>query len=197
MKTKKKHIIAYLFVCMFVCPGFASYTYEVYTYDLSLALDGEQTILVDLQGGMEYLRLSDDSFADIKGMKIRAPQIEGVVAGLQQLGAKPTVIPFNEVYSALQQGVVDGLATLGSLMISQKFYEVVKHVYRNDWGMGLDKMLINSNTWNALSPTNQEILKSSFLEMEPSLYFKKTMDDGFCLFPTLTCPKNIDHGDTA
>ena len=56
-----------MFVCMFVCPGFASYTYEVYTYDLSLALDGEQTILVDLQGGMEYLRLSDDSFADIKG----------------------------------------------------------------------------------------------------------------------------------
>ena len=93
-----------------------------------------------------------NSFDDIKGMKIRAPQIEGVVAGLQQLGAKPTVIPFNELYSALQQGVVDGMATLGSLMISQKFYEVVKHVYRNDWGMGLDKMMINTNTWNRLRP---------------------------------------------
>ncbi len=117
-----------------------------------------------------------DSFADIKGMKIRAPQIEGVVAGLQQLGAKPTVIPFNEVYSALQQGVVDGLATLGSLMISQKFYEVVKHVYRNDWGMGLDKMMFNTNTWDSLGAENQEILRSSFLEMEPTHYFKKTMD---------------------
>jgi len=67
-----------------------------------------------------------ESFDDIKGMKIRAPQIEGVVAGLEQLGAKPTVIPFNELYGALQQGVVDGMATLGNLMITQKFYEVVK-----------------------------------------------------------------------
>ena len=70
-----------------------------------------------------------DTFADLKGMKIRAPEIEGVVAGLEQLGAKPTVIPFNEVYTALQQGVVDGMATLANLGISQKFYEVVKYVF--------------------------------------------------------------------
>lgn len=116
-----------------------------------------------------------DTFADAKGMKIRAPQIEGVVAGLEQLGAKPTVIPFNELYSALQQGVVDGMATLGSLMISQKFYEVVKHVYRNDWGIGLDKMMFNTGTWDGLTAEQQQILKDSFAEMEPTDYFAATM----------------------
>lgn len=116
-----------------------------------------------------------ESFGDAKGMKIRAPQIEGVVAGLQQLGAKPTVIPFNELYSALQQGVVDGMATLGSLMISQKFYEVVKHVYRNDWGIGLDKMMFNTNTWDSLGAAHQKIIADSFAEMEPTDYFAATM----------------------
>ena len=59
-----------------------------------------------------YSNKKIESWNDLKGMKIRAPQIEGVVKGLEQLGAKPTVIPFNEVVPALKQGVVDGMTTL-------------------------------------------------------------------------------------
>lgn len=116
------------------------------------------------------------SFDDIKGMKIRAPQIEGVVAGLEQLGAKPTVIPFNELYGALQQGVVDGMATLGNLMITQKFYEVVKHCYQNDWGIGLDKQMIHKPTWDSLGEAHQKILTDTFQEIEPNDFFRATAD---------------------
>jgi len=115
-----------------------------------------------------------ETFDDLKGMKIRAPEIEGVIAGLEQVGAKPTVIPFNELYGALQQGVVDGMATLGNLMISQKFYEVVKHCYQNDWGIGLDKQMINVGTWNSLSEEHQAILVDSFNELEPQDFFRAT-----------------------
>ena len=115
-----------------------------------------------------------ESFDDIKGMKIRAPQIEGVVAGLEQLGAKPTVIPFNELYGALQQGVVDGMATLGNLMITQKFYEVVKYIYTNDWGIGLDKQMIHIPTWDSLGEANQKILVDTFNELEPKDFFRAT-----------------------
>jgi TRAP-type C4-dicarboxylate transport system substrate-binding protein len=117
-----------------------------------------------------------ESFEDIKGMKIRAPKIEGVVAGLEQLGAKPTIIPFNELYGALQQGVVDGMATLGNLMITQKFYEVVKHCYQNDWGIGLDKQMIHTPTWNSLSAEEQTILVDAFQELEPSDFFRATAE---------------------
>ncbi len=84
-----------------------------------------------------------ESFDDLKGMKIRAPSIEGVIAEVWSKWAQPTVIPFNELYGALQQGVVDGMATLGNLMISQKFYEVTNYCYQNDWGIGLDKQMMN------------------------------------------------------
>lgn len=117
-----------------------------------------------------------ETFEDIKGMKIRAPKIEGVVAGLEQLGAKPTIIPFNELYGALQQGVVDGMATLGNLMITQKFYEVVKHCYQNDWGIGLDKQMIHTPTWDGLTAEEQTILVDTFNELEPSDFFRATAE---------------------
>ena len=115
-----------------------------------------------------------ETFDDLKGLKIRAPSIEGVIAGLEQVGAKPTVIPFNELYGALQQGVVDGMATLGNLMISQKFYEVVKHCYQNDWGIGLDKQMINMGTWDSLGEKNQKILTETFNDLEPQDFFRAT-----------------------
>lgn len=115
-----------------------------------------------------------ETFDDLKGLKIRAPEIEGVIAGLEQVGAKPTVIPFNELYGALQQGVVDGMATLGNLMITQKFYEVVKYCYQNDWGIGLDKQMINLATWDGLEAEQQAVLTDTFNELEPQDFFRAT-----------------------
>lgn len=115
-----------------------------------------------------------ETFDDLKGMKIRAPEIEGVIAGLEQVGAKPTVIPFNELYGALQQGVVDGMATLGNLMITQKFYEVVKYCYQNDWGIGLDKQMMNLAAWDGLGEEYQKILTDTFAELEPQDFFRAT-----------------------
>lgn len=117
-----------------------------------------------------------ESWSDLKGMKIRAPQIGGVVAGLQQLGAKPTVIPFNEVIPALQQGVVDGMTTLGSLGIPMKFYEVVKYIVTNDWGVGLDKQVMHKPTWDSLGSSHQDVLMSARNELEETEYYQKTMD---------------------
>lgn len=122
-----------------------------------------------------FLKDEIESFADLAGRKIRAPQIEGVVAGLEQLGAKPTVIPFNEVYSALQQGVVDGMATLGNLGITQKFYEVCTYVVKNDWGIGLDKQCMNGATWDSLGDTAQ-LITDTGRELEPAHYYQLAVD---------------------
>ena len=51
------------------------------------------------------------SLEEIKGMKLRAPQIEGMVEALKFLGANPTPIAFNEIYLALQNGTVDGFVS--------------------------------------------------------------------------------------
>ena len=63
----KKAVIYTMCVCLFVCTVSASYTDEVYTYGISKTFDGEESVLIDLEGGMDSLTLNNESFADIKG----------------------------------------------------------------------------------------------------------------------------------
>ena len=123
------------------------------------------------------LREKIDSFADLKGMKIRASSIEGQVVGLKAVGAEPTVIAFNELYGALQQGIVDGASTLASIMVPMKFNEVCKYIVKNEFGWGLDKFFISSRVWNSFGKKNQDIVQNTFTEMEPNLYAKRVMDE--------------------
>jgi len=119
-----------------------------------------------------FLRRKISSFDELKGMKIRAAPIEGQTEGLKHLGAEAVSIAFNELYGALQQGIVDGASTLANLGIAQKFYEVAKYQVTNDFGFGLDKYMISLRTWNGLAKGDQEILQRTFDELEPELYYK-------------------------
>ena len=124
-----------------------------------------------------FMRTEIGSFDDLKGMKIRASQIEGQVKGLKHLGAAPTVIAFNELYGALQQGIVDGASTLASLAIPVKFYEVTKYIVRNDFGFGLDKYFISTRIWNSYSAKSQQVMQETFDELEPKLYFDRVNEE--------------------
>lgn len=64
---------------------------------------------------------------DLKGFKIRVPGIAMWVSMFKALGAAPTVIPFGELYSALQTKVVDGQENPLALIQSAKLYEVQKY----------------------------------------------------------------------
>jgi TRAP-type C4-dicarboxylate transport system substrate-binding protein len=111
------------------------------------------------------------SLGDIKGMKIRAGEIEGVIAGLTHLGAAPTVVAFNEVYTALQQNLVDGMVTLPNLALVMKFNEVCKYYVSNDFGIGLGKWTIASRVWDGLSEDHRKAIQDSFNELEANDYY--------------------------
>src|SRR3989304_7409040 len=87
---------------------------------------------------------------DFKGYKIRS---SGAIADmLKDLGAVPTLIPGEELYLALQTGVVDGAhwgAAQGAL--TMKFCEVAKYYIQPDLAMaGTDAIIINKDAFNAL-----------------------------------------------
>jgi TRAP-type C4-dicarboxylate transport system substrate-binding protein len=118
-----------------------------------------------------FTKTKIDSFAGIKGMKIRAGEIEGVIAGLQHLGARPTVVAFNEVYTSLQQSLVDGMVTLPNLALVMKFNEVCKYYVTNDFGIGLGKWTVASRVWNRLSPAHRQVVQQTFNELEANDYY--------------------------
>ncbi|MFE0017305.1 TRAP transporter substrate-binding protein [Mesorhizobium sp. NPDC059054] len=93
-----------------------------------------------------------ESLADIQGRKIRAPGIPAYIESIQALGTNPATIPFEEVYTAIQQGVVDGVEQPLVAIKDQRFYEVAKHLLMTNhmaetmgfmcgepWYQGLDK----------------------------------------------------------
>ena len=112
------------------------------------------------------------SFADLKGRKIRTASIEGCVEGVKFFGGSPTPIPFDQIYLALQQGVVDGVLTALNPGVAGKFYEVCKYVVASDFGVALDKEVISNGAWNRLDANERTVLQSSFDALEPSDYFQ-------------------------
>lgn len=112
------------------------------------------------------------SFADLKGRKIRTPAIEGCIEGVKFFGGSPTPIPFDQIYLALQQGIVDGVLTALNPGVSGKFYEVCKYVVENDFGVALDKEVISSAAWNRLSPDHRTVVQSTFSTLEVPDYYQ-------------------------
>lgn len=111
------------------------------------------------------------SWADVKNLKVRGGPIEGVIESIKAIGANPVPMAFNEVYTALQQGVVDGQVTLNTLIVTMKYYEVVKHWIRNDFGLGFDKVVISQRTWNRLKPEHRKMMQALFFELEEKKWY--------------------------
>jgi tripartite ATP-independent transporter DctP family solute receptor len=66
--------------------------------------------------------------ADLKGLKMRVPEVPSTVSAFRAWGANPTVVTFAEVYNALQTGVVDGAVMPPDLMVTSRLYEVGKQL---------------------------------------------------------------------
>jgi TRAP-type C4-dicarboxylate transport system substrate-binding protein len=107
--------------------------------------------------GFQFLVRGDIS-ADgtLKGMKIRSnPAYDGTI---RALGAAPVQLPIAEVYTSMQNGLIDGTAFPVHGVVSAKMGEVTKFQVRPVFGQGTALVLINLKKWNALSPDLQKKL---------------------------------------
>lgn len=92
---------------------------------------------------------------DLKGKKIRVssdPVMTGMVTGL---GASATTVPFTELYSALQTGVVDGAEQPTANYRSNAFQEVAPYFMMDGHTLGAVQLIITDNAWNKLSVEQQ------------------------------------------
>ncbi len=98
------------------------------------------------------------TLADWKGKKLRVYGAESADM-VRVLGGAPVSIPFGEVYTALQRGVVDGAVTSATNAEPMKFFEVAK--YLNYWyfsGASLEWLAVNQKAWDALPPDLQRVV---------------------------------------
>ncbi len=88
--------------------------------------------------------------ADFRGMKLRVQSSKVLAASVRQLGGVPQVMAFSEVYTALQQGVVDGGENSVSNIYTQKMHEVQKHLTISDHGYLTYAVIVNRKFWEGL-----------------------------------------------
>lgn len=96
-----------------------------------------------------YTKKEVRSLDDLKGMKIRAIG-PADAAFVRALGGVPTTTEWNELYTALQQGVVDGLMAADGAQLAMKFYEVTEHIFDTANAGPTFFMLVNKKALESL-----------------------------------------------
>jgi C4-dicarboxylate-binding protein DctP len=101
---------------------------------------------------------------DFKGLKIRIQSSKVIEGEIKALGAIPQVMAFSEVYTALQQGVVDGEENTPSNKYTQKMHEVQKHMTMSDHGVVMYAVVVNKKFWDGLPPDIRKSLNEAMAE---------------------------------
>lgn len=112
---------------------------------------------------------------DMSGMKIRVQPATVWEEHIRALGANPTPVDFNELYSALDQGVVDGQENPLPTIDSMKFYEVQKYVSLTGHTYTPAVVLMSGSFYEGL--TEEEITAVEEAVVEARDYQRKTLDE--------------------
>ena len=101
---------------------------------------------------------------DFRGLKMRIQSSKVLEAMMRELGALPQVMAFSEVYSALQQKVVDGTENPLSNLYTQKMHEVQSNLTISDHGCLVYAVITNRKFWEGLPSDIREQLEKALAE---------------------------------
>nr|WKN36238.1 TRAP transporter substrate-binding protein [Tunicatimonas sp. TK19036] len=98
---------------------------------------------------------------DLQGKKIRVMPSNTAIQMVQELGGSPTPISYGELYTALQQGVVDAAENNPPSFYFSKHYEVCKYYSLDEHTAIPDILLISTIVWESLSEQEQQWLQEA------------------------------------
>lgn len=104
--------------------------------------------------------------SDLAGLKIRTQESPTSMKMVQAFGGSPTPIAWGELYSALQQGVVDGAENNPPSFHLSRHYEVCKFYCLDEHTGVPDVLLISTKVWRDLSAEFQKLLQEAANESE-------------------------------
>jgi tripartite ATP-independent transporter DctP family solute receptor len=107
-----------------------------------------------------------NSISDIKGLKIRVTESAAVVKSWEALGTKPVPLAMSEVFSALQQGVIDGQENPLSIIDKQKITEVNKYIAMTNHQFSPVWVMISEQKYQSLPKELQDVIQKAAKEAE-------------------------------
>jgi tripartite ATP-independent transporter DctP family solute receptor len=101
---------------------------------------------------------------DLTGQKIRTMRSKTAMDMIQVMGGAPTPIPFGELYTALQQGMVDGAENNPPSFFTNRHFEVAKHFSLDEHQMLPDVLLASSLAWQKLPEQVRQWVREAAFE---------------------------------
>jgi tripartite ATP-independent transporter DctP family solute receptor len=98
---------------------------------------------------------------DLTGLKLRVQPSDLFISSFRALGANPVPMAWSDVYTAVQQGTVDGLEIPLSVIYANKYASAVKYLSLTNHTYNALPLLISKNTLSRLSPELQEAVRTA------------------------------------
>ncbi|KIL45075.1 TRAP transporter substrate-binding protein [Jeotgalibacillus soli] len=115
---------------------------------------------------------------DMQGLKIRVAESPLMTDIFNELGASPTPMPYGEIYSSLQTGVIDAHEANLPAYLDEKFDEVTEYITLTGHFPWPNANIINLDKFNSLSEEHQQILEESAKEASKWIITElKTVDE--------------------
>ena len=114
--------------------------------------------------GLRHLMTRDarvDAREDLDGLKIRTMENPLHLEAFAAFGASPLPMAYGEVYTALEQGVIDGAEAARSNYVSKRFYEVAPNWAEIGWMYLVAPLVMSERVFASLSPEDREAVRSS------------------------------------
>lgn len=102
--------------------------------------------------------------ADLKSVKYRVMKTPVYIGMFKSLGANAVPMPWGEVFTAVQQKVVDGLEIPVPVIYANKYYEVTKYLSLTGHTYSPLVVMASNRTWKRISPEDQALFQKAALE---------------------------------
>lgn len=132
------------------------------------------------EAGMRHLTNSSrpvNGPEDLEGMKIRTPKSNYHLKSVQMMGANPTPMAFSELYTAMEQGVVDGQENPLSNIYNAKFSEVNDYLALTGHLHLTHMVLYSEDLWEKIDETQQVLIRQAVLDSAEVQRAKVASDD--------------------
>ncbi|WHH57686.1 TRAP transporter substrate-binding protein [Petroclostridium sp. X23] len=114
-----------------------------------------------------------NSVEDCKGIKLRVPQVKQHIEMAKALGFNAVTMPISEIFTALQQKVVDGQENPPTTVLASGWYEAQKYIALTNHMIAYNAVTVNEKFFNSLSKEQQDVVQkavTAFTEKELELY---------------------------
>ena len=114
-----------------------------------------------------------NTLADLKGIKLRVPEAAHYIANFKALGATTVTMPLSEVFTALQQGTIEGQENPPTTLLTNGWYEVQPYLAMTNHQISTNFVVFNKDFYNSMSAEDQAVVDKAckaFVDKQLELY---------------------------